>query len=297
MTSAQLRPGSDADAGAVSELMSAAWEEPIGEATVRLLWGPPRVDVAEDVRIAVDPTGRATGFVQVEQQGESRQKLWMYLAGEPLSSLLDWGERRAGEARDGRRLFSGAVSGNAAVIAALEERGFARVRASYRMAIELDGEPEAPTWPAGVELRTFRPGDERVVYEVQQETFLDSWEYERHPYDEWTHWALAPEFHHPELWLLAVDGEDVAGISLCWPDQTLEGVGWVGILGVRRPWRRRGLGRALLLQSFEEFRRRGFRTVVLGVDAESLTGANKLYESAGMRVVRRFEIYEKTIEA
>jgi mycothiol synthase len=297
VTGVQLRPPSENDVGVVSELMSAAWEEPVAATLVRLIWASPRMNVARDARIAVEPAGGPTGFVQIEQQGEAGEKLWMYVAGEPLVALLDWGEARAQAlAREGGRIFSGAVSGNAGLIEALEQRGFSRVRASYRMGIELGHELEPPAWPPGVAMRTFRPGDERVVYEVQQETFRDTWEYERHPYDEWTHWLLDPNFHHPELWLLAVDGEEVAGIALCWPDQTLEGVGWVGILGVRRPWRRRGLGRALLLQSFVEFRRRGSRRVVLGVDAESLTGANTLYESAGMRVVRRFDIYEKPLQ-
>jgi ribosomal protein S18 acetylase RimI-like enzyme len=69
----------------------------------------------------------------------------------------------------------------------------------------------------------------------------------------------------------------------------------VRLLGVRRPWRRRGLGRALLLHAFGEFRRRGFSRSALGVDAESLTGANRLYERAGMHVAARFDIYEKVL--
>jgi mycothiol synthase len=65
------------------------------------------------------------------------------------------------------------------------------------------------------------------------------------------------------------------------------------VLGVRRRWRRRGLGLALLLQSFTDFRRRGATRVGLGVDAESPTGAVSLYEQAGMQVVRRNDAYEK----
>jgi ribosomal protein S18 acetylase RimI-like enzyme len=69
----------------------------------------------------------------------------------------------------------------------------------------------------------------------------------------------------------------------------------VGELGVLRPWRRRGLGRALLLQAFAAFRERGLGRAGLGVDAESLTGAHRLYESAGMRVSTRFDILEKVV--
>ena len=64
-------------------------------------------------------------------------------------------------------------------------------------------------------------------------------------------------------------------------------MGWVGTLGVRRPWRKRGIGLALLRHSFNEFYRRGKRKVGLGVDAQNLTGALRLYESAGMQSTRR----------
>ncbi len=67
------------------------------------------------------------------------------------------------------------------------------------------------------------------------------------------------------------------------------------LFGVRRAWRRCGLGRALLLHAFGEFASRGLRTAGLDVDAESLTGANRLYEEAGMHVSARFDIYEKAL--
>jgi ribosomal protein S18 acetylase RimI-like enzyme len=66
---------------------------------------------------------------------------------------------------------------------------------------------------------------------------------------------------------------------------------------VRPPWRRRGLGRALLLSSFEEFRRRGSSRVGLGVDTENATGAVRMYEEAGMRAVRRNDSYELKLSA
>jgi ribosomal protein S18 acetylase RimI-like enzyme len=70
---------------------------------------------------------------------------------------------------------------------------------------------------------------------------------------------------------------------------------WVNTLGVRRAWRNRGLGQALLLHSFGEFYRRGKRKAGLGVDATNLTGATRLYEKVGMRVYREFIQYEKVL--
>jgi GNAT superfamily N-acetyltransferase len=80
---------------------------------------------------------------------------------------------------------------------------------------------------------------------------------------------------------------------LCHPHKTRTDCGWVRVLGVRRPWRRRGLGRALLLHAFSEFRRRGLVAAGLGVDTESETGAHRLYESVGMHTAARFDILER----
>jgi ribosomal protein S18 acetylase RimI-like enzyme len=75
------------------------------------------------------------------------------------------------------------------------------------------------------------------------------------------------------------------------------GIGWVGTLGVRRAWRKRGLGEALLLHSFGEFYKRGMKTIGLGVDAENPTGATRLYKKAGMSVAAEYVIYEKELRA
>jgi ribosomal protein S18 acetylase RimI-like enzyme len=66
----------------------------------------------------------------------------------------------------------------------------------------------------------------------------------------------------------------------------------VNELGVRNPWRRRGLGLALLRHAFAELGRLGADRVGLGVDAENVTGALRLYERAGMHVTRRYDTWE-----
>ena len=67
------------------------------------------------------------------------------------------------------------------------------------------------------------------------------------------------------------------------------------MLGVRRPWRGRGLGRALLHRAFAEFWNRGLPRVTLGVDAENPHGATKLYESVGMEVESSMLTFEKAL--
>jgi ribosomal protein S18 acetylase RimI-like enzyme len=138
------------------------------------------------------------------------------------------------------------------------------------------------------------PEDAPRVYDAHQDSFQDHWEYSRTPYEEWEHHMLREGFD-PSLWFLVEDDGAVAAVALNREHEAEQGLGWVSVLGVRKNWRRQGLGRALLLHSFHEFRRRGFHAAALGVDAASLTGANRLYESAGMHVVRRSDVYEKAL--
>ena len=105
---------------------------------------------------------------------------------------------------------------------------------------------------------------------------------------------MVGEAYDPSLWFVAVDGDEIAGVSLCRPHWTEDlQMGWINTLGVRRPWRRQGLGQALLHASFNAFYQRGTLKVGLGVDASSLTGATRLYEKAGMLVFRQNNQFEK----
>ena len=100
-----------------------------------------------------------------------------------------------------------------------------------------------------------------------------------------------PDFD-PALWWHVYDGEQV--VANCWCNNNHEGdhtVGYVQSIGVRKPWRGRGLGKSLLLHAFGEFYRRGMKGAALDVDAESLTGATRLYESVGMSMAHRNAIY------
>ena len=105
-------------------------------------------------------------------------------------------------------------------------------------------------------------------------------------FEDWSHWLTRAETFEPSLWFLALDGDELAGFSVCRKDSNDPAAGHVGLLGVRRPWRKQGLGQALLLHSFQAFRQRGWTRGTLGVDASSPTGATRLYERAGMSVYR-----------
>jgi len=280
-----LRVPTEHDIPQVVRLMSEHAPEPAGEGSVRRTWSSPTFDLGLDARI------EPRAYARVEAFGDDR--VWVDLQGRPSQDLLDWAESRAGEL--GARALAGSWTTNKALLRELEQRGFRVVRYSQRMAIDLDDTIAEPVWPEGVAVRSFQPGDERTFYEAHQEAFADTWEPIEETYEYWAHWVLeAPPFD-PELWFLAEQESETAGFAICKVHASAAELGWVFVLGVRRPWRGRGLGRALLLHAFHEFRRRGLQRASLGVDAESPTGANRLYESVGMSEVARFEVREKVV--
>ncbi len=174
-----------------------------------------------------------------------------------------------------------------------ENEGYRPIRFSWRMEITLDEAPSVPQWPQGIQLRPFMVNEHaHPVFEAVEEAFRDHWGHTPMRYDVWENNNLQHESFDPGLWFIAWDGDQIAGTSLC---RFRNGIGWVSLLGVRRPWRKQGLARALLLHSFGEFYKRGTKTIGLGVDAQNPNGATKLYQSAGMKVASEYVIYEKEL--
>lgn len=171
--------------------------------------------------------------------------------------------------------------------------GYQPLRYHWRMEVVLDGPPQVPALPLGIELRPFIQGEHDVaVWQAQNESFRDHWGSHEVTLEEWRRSRFGdPEFD-PSLWKIAWEGEEVAGISL---NRFRMGIGWIRTLGVRRPWRKRGLGEALLLHSFAEFYGRGLKTIGLGVDAQNPTGATHLYQKVGMYAASEFITYEKEL--
>ena len=181
--------------------------------------------------------------------------------------------------------------------AALDRHGYRLIRHSFLMEIDLAEAPQPPEWPPGFAVRAYAgPADEKALYECQQEAFSEHWEFRRQPFEEWRRYMLGrPTFDPSMWWLVETDGE-LAGFSTNdWHASGDRTFGWIGSLGVRKKWRRRGLALALLRHSFADFAGRGATRVGLGVDAENTTGAVRLYERAGMHPVRRLDIYEREL--
>lgn len=318
MPTLALRAGTLDDLPQVVAIANACARETIGrdELTVEEYieeWRDLAIDLAADTRVALLPDGTIAGCVEVWSSAPY-VNYWVWGRVDPSrrgqgigTALMDWAEARVAErlalAPAGTRVVIDTASPNnhGPTSALMHERGFTLVRHSLTMERSLGAEPPAPAWPDGVEVRPMRPGDEPAVYRAADEAFEDHWGYVKAP-DEAEHMRIwlhrmtnRPEFD-PSLWFLAVDGDQIAGMALCFPARSGDAtLGWISTLGVRRPWRRRGLGQALLYHAFGELRRRGCARVGLSVDGQSLTGATRLYERAGMRVVYSDSAFEKEL--
>jgi mycothiol synthase len=287
------RPG---DADRIAELVNArsvALGHPpdLTAALIEEWWAAPGTDAAADA-LVVESGGEVVGYGDITVRGP---QVRLDLGGEEPDLVLDELELRARARGLVARLV---LHERDPVREVLARRGYEAIRAAYDMERSLAGGPEPPQWPEGIAPRRPEPADRPLFHRVQEEAFADHWGHEPRGYEEWAHLYGTMRPFDPDLWLLAdADGEETpAGIAIC--EGGREGdetTGWVHVLAVRRPWRRRGLGSALLRWSLGALRDRSLATAALSVDAENTTGAGALYERAGLRVTSRFEHWERVL--
>ncbi len=281
-------------------------------AAIRTEWVSPNFNPAEDIRLIFTPDGEMVGYVEVWTTVKPPVHPWMWGRVDPRyeglglgTYLLTWAEGRAMKALNeipSNLRFAPRVGTYRQADRVKElflNLGYQHIRSSYQMRINMDTPPAEPQWAPGITLRTYNPEtDLEAVYRAVDESFRDHFGHVDAPYEEglkrFQHFMTGYDGFDPTLWFLAMDGEEIAGISLC-RDRAFDNpeVGWVSTLGVRRPWRKRGIGLALLRHSFCELYRRGKRMAGLGVDAQNLTGALRLYENAGMHAHQVFDQFEK----
>jgi len=288
---AELRELREEDADAVAALFGEAWGESrrmdgdeIREWLRNEALKPEnlRVLVEDGVVVGYADIWIAAGTVDVDAAAPGH---W--------DEIFEWAETQA-RAHGAARARTFFVEGDD-LERLVTARGYRAIRASYTMEIELGEAPPAEPAPIdGIEIRTYRPGeDDQRTYEAQEESFEDHWGHNPQSIETWREFGVKQANFDPSLWLLACAGAEVAGLSLNFSERSGDpGYGWVGTLAVRRAWRKRGIGEALLRHSFRELHDRGRRRVRLSVDAESLTGATRLYERVGMRVIRRSNAWE-----
>jgi len=274
-------------------------------------WTAPGVVLDEITRVVEDSQGNIIGYIDVYDLTEPHviKYVWGvlhpdYWDDELYQDMLAWAEDcargRVSLAPDGIRVVinHGTPSKDRRRNAALEVYGYQLVRNYYRMMIEFDRAPQKPIVPKGV---TIVPIDLENELEdaliAMEEGFRDHWGYVERSLDEllklWQHHLENSKDFDPSLWFLAKAGEQIVGNCRCRAKMAEDpDMAWVNQLAVIKPFRRQGLGKALLLTAFNEFYQRGKKRVGLGVDASSLTNATKLYKKAGMRATQQYDTYE-----
>ncbi len=316
------RPSTLTDAAEATEVFNAAAIKYSGKPAFGLdqtinFWQSPGFDLAQSSRVILAPDGRMAAQVDVDDTKAVpvTPRIWgrVHPDYEGMgigTAILIWAEQRAravfGRVPDEspvRLLVVGIAETAVTTHQLLHKSGFRHVRDFYRMVIELDHEPPRPIWPPGITLSNLSERPDYVpVAAAREEAFQDHWGHVTVPLqdavDNLRHWLENDPLHEPDGELLAIAGEEIAGLCLCRMGEYSDPeMGWVSVLAVRRPYRGQGLGKALLQQSFRQFYARGFKRAGLHVDAQSLTGATRLYEKAGMRVQERVMDFEKELRS
>lgn len=273
---------------------------------VTTVWTAPGARLDRDFGVITDSGGAIAGYFMIEF--EPPQTTVSVIGAVALShhnrgigsAIIEEVGRRGREMAAGREdvtLRMGVLAAEPGVAALLSARGFREVRVFWSMTVRFDGPPPPPADIAGIDVRTFVPGQEREVYACAAAAFEDHWGDGFSSEQSWLHrHVYASDTFDPELWYLAWEGERLAGVLLSAAESEEDSqLGYVGWLGVRREARGRGLGEALLRRSFVRFHELGKRGVQLVVDSESSTGANRLYERVGMTAQPRFANWDRPL--
>jgi mycothiol synthase len=227
----------------------------------------------------VDPAWRRRGIGTTHLRENLRNAEWR---------SAQHGDGRPGDRPEVRTLVGEHEADAAAILTAA---GLIPIRWSFVMRRPtLDDIPAAPL-PGDLELRPVEPDHHRAIILADDEAFRDHWE----PRD-FTESSFRALFEHAdlstELWVVAWDGAEVAGSvqTWIWPEENERiGVrrGWLESISVRRPWRRRGVARAMTAEALRRLKAAGMDEAMLGVDAANATGALTLYLGLGFEVDHR----------
>ena len=185
-------------------------------------------------------------------------------------------------------------------IADAPRHGYEIVRYSYEMLVEDLDAIDVPPMPEGIELRPVTRDQYRQIWDAEAEAFRDHWGMSEWTEENWREFEADPTNADPSLWRVGWDGDEVAGVvitTVTVEENRRHGRHrvYVDAVSVRRPWRRRGLGRALLASSLIASREAGMDAATLGVDTDSPTGATDLYRSLGFEPVKTFATWRKPL--
>jgi len=287
-------------------------EQKEGESDSRIddvfeLWDDQRTNLAVDTYAITTPEGTLIGYTGVATTSygamldvHTNVRRAYPDAANIAAYLLDFAATRARILLDAkpelpRKLYTWSFWQEMTQL--LEKHGFSAASSDYRMETTLNEEPPAPRSLEGIIIRPFARGqEERAVYNVIAEAFpdIDGKPY-RPSYDDWHQNVFVKRASHdPSMFYVALDGDQVVGITLCrtYPEND---EGFISQVAVRRAWRKRGIATGLLLTAFGEYYRRGMRHILLDVDTANPTGAHELYRRVGMHIQSRVNYMTKEV--
>jgi mycothiol synthase len=267
-------------------------------------WNDPRFDPARDARVVIARDGATAGFVGTSDEGGTRGfETAGYVhpghrargIGVYLLRFAEWHALSLHDPGIGATvpLMTAASRANNAAAELFASFGYAKCREFLWMEKDLTGEiPFAAPLEDAV-VRGFRVGvDEETAHRVGDESFAEHWHFAPIAHEDWLALTVQEEGFDPGLWFVAESGGAMVGVLWGGP---LLGAGWIYVVGVLQQARRKGVARALMLESFRAFRDRGFDKVRLNVDAINETGAVALYQALGMTEIERWDVFEKEL--
>jgi mycothiol synthase len=314
-----FRQATDADWDSIADLMNRARnadgvDEMRSGADLRAEYEPlDAFDLGRDLLIAeIDgaPVGVAFGFL-VEREGVLVAETWGVVAPERRrkgigTAMWRWNrDRLAVQAATHpcpgpREMRTYALDTEHSDLALIADQGYLPIRYGFEMRRFLSGTLPMFPMPDGLELRPVLPEHHRAIFDADNEAFEDHWGHRPQ-----TDGDFVVRFESPEvntgLWSIAWDGDRVAGVvmtAIFREENEAFGVrrGWLEHVSVRRPWRGRGLAKALCTDAFRVLREQGMDEAWLGVDGTNPTGALGLYESLGFQVARRWQAYGRPLD-
>ncbi|MHB8891954.1 MAG: GNAT family N-acetyltransferase [Candidatus Limnocylindrales bacterium] len=199
-----------------------------------------------------------------------------------------------------REIRSFALDQEAGARALLAAEGFVTIRYGFEMRRSLTGRLPKHSLPGGVAMRPVTAAQHRAIFVADVEAFRDHWGHREPDESDFQAWFHGPD-QDPALWCVAWDGDEVAGVvmnTIYRAENEALGIrrGWLDHVSVRRPWRGRGVAKALCAASFRVLRDQGLDEAWLGVDGSNPTGAVRLYEGLGFGVVRRWQAYGRPLD-
>lgn len=307
------RPYQAADAAAVAAVSSMVEEaaggyaavtpelvESVVAATIR--------DLAADTRVTVAPDGELVGLALVPTPPPGGYQINLWGAVHPAwhgrglgRELLSWQLARAAAIHAATapeaawEVHADAMVADEGSQRLYRRHGLTPARYWFEMEAATARPPALPV-PDGFQLVDYKSTLDKSVHEAHMEAFVDHWGYERREFDRWAETTIGMELFLPEVSLVGYAEDQVAGYVLSYRDAEPDRV-YVGQVGVRRPWRRRGLAAAMLSEVLSRAAAAGMATVTLAVDAANPTGAVGVYERAGFTVHHRAVTYTLELPA